>query len=44
MSFRQVLDSYQGMGLNVKGVNASDLFYDELEGLTDPELKTKSHW
>ncbi|MCJ8292177.1 MAG: glutamine-hydrolyzing GMP synthase [Crocinitomicaceae bacterium] len=40
--FSQVLDSYQGMGLNVKGVNASQLFYDELKGLTDPEAKRKA--
>lgn len=40
--FTQVLDSYKGMGLNVKGVNASQLFYDELEGLTDPEAKRKA--
>lgn len=40
--FSQVLDSYKGMGLNVKGVNASQLFYDELNGLTDPEAKRKA--
>lgn len=40
--FSQVLDSYKGMGLNVKGVNASQLFYDELKGLTDPEAKRKA--
>ncbi len=37
-----VLDSYKGMGLNVKGVEASDKFYDALQGLTDPELKRKA--
>ena len=36
--FSQVLDSYQGMGLNVKGVNASQLFYDELKGISVPGL------
>jgi GMP synthase (glutamine-hydrolysing) len=30
------------MGLNVKGVNASDQFYTALSGLTDPELKRKA--
>ncbi len=40
--FSQVLDSYKHMGLNVKGVNASQLFYNELKGLTDPEEKRKA--
>ena len=40
--FASVLASYQGMGLNVKGVNASQKFYAALEGLTDPELKRKA--
>jgi len=40
--FESVLLSYQGMGLNVKGVNASDKFYYELSGLTDPEAKRKA--
>ncbi|MBU2018540.1 MAG: glutamine-hydrolyzing GMP synthase [Bacteroidetes bacterium] len=40
--FEQVLESYQGMGLNVKGVDASEKFYAELKGLTDPELKRKA--
>lgn len=40
--FSSVLASYQGMGLNVKGVNASERFYAALEGLTDPELKRKA--
>lgn len=40
--FSQVLDSYKGMGLNVKGVNASELFYDALAGVKDPELKRKA--
>ena len=40
--YTSVLDSYKGMGLNVKGVDASDLFYKELEGLKDPELKRKA--
>ena len=40
--FSSVLESYQGMGLNVKGVDASQKFYSALEGLTDPELKRKA--
>jgi GMP synthase (glutamine-hydrolysing) len=40
--FEEVLASYQGMGLNVKGVNAADRFYTALAGLTDPELKRKA--
>ena len=40
--FQQVLDSYQGMGLNIKGVDAKDKFYKALKGLTDPEAKRKA--
>ncbi|MCR9173064.1 MAG: glutamine-hydrolyzing GMP synthase [bacterium] len=40
--FESVLDSYKDMGLNVKGVDASLLFYTELAGVTDPELKRKA--
>ena len=40
--FNSVLDSYKGMGLNVKGVDASQKFYAELKGLTDPEAKRKA--
>ena len=40
--YEDVLASYQGMGLNVKGVEASELFYTALKGLTDPELKRKA--
>ncbi len=40
--FEQVLDSYMHMGLNVKGVNAKDLFYAALAGITDPEKKRKA--
>lgn len=40
--FESVLDSYKDMGLNVKGVNATKLFYEELAGLTDPEAKRKA--
>jgi GMP synthase (glutamine-hydrolysing) len=39
--FQKVLDSYQHMHLNVKGVDASELFLDALEGVSDPEKKRK---
>ena len=39
--FHSVLESYQNMGLNVKGVNASEKFYDALKGVSDPEQKRK---
>ena len=40
--FENVLDSYKGMGLNVKGVNAKHLFYDALKNISDPETKRKA--
>jgi len=40
--FDEVLQSYQGMGLNVKGVDAKSLFYSALKGLKDPEDKRKA--
>ena len=40
--FSSVLASYKGMGLNVKGVQASDRFFADLSGLTEPELKRKA--
>ncbi|MFM7668268.1 MAG: glutamine-hydrolyzing GMP synthase [Bacteroidota bacterium] len=40
--YESVLTSYEGMGLNVKGVDASSLFYSELKGKIDPELKRKA--
>ena len=39
--FENVLLQYEGMGLNVRGVDASDRFLDELEGVSDPEAKRK---
>jgi GMP synthase (glutamine-hydrolysing) len=39
--FEDVLHQYQGMGLNVKGVDASARFLDALEGESDPETKRK---
>ncbi|MFM8744750.1 MAG: glutamine-hydrolyzing GMP synthase, partial [Cytophagales bacterium] len=40
--FDQVLASYQGMGLNIKGVDAKDKFYSALKDLTDPAAKRKA--
>ena len=39
--FKKVLDSYLGLGLNVIGVDATDRFLDQLEGVSDPETKRK---
>ena len=39
--FEQVLDSYKGMGFNIEGVDARQLFYDGLAGVTNPEEKRK---
>lgn len=39
--FQSVLDQYKGMGLNVKGVDASDRFLSELAGIEEPEAKRK---
>jgi len=40
--FENVLAQYEGMGLNVKGVDASERFIAALAGITDPELKRKA--
>ncbi|MCS7004633.1 MAG: glutamine-hydrolyzing GMP synthase [Cytophagales bacterium] len=40
--FEEVLSSYQQLGLNVRGVDAKQLFYDALKDQTDPEKKRKS--
>ncbi|MGI9545403.1 MAG: glutamine-hydrolyzing GMP synthase [Cyclobacteriaceae bacterium] len=40
--FDKVLDSYRHMGLNVKGVDARQQFYEALAGITDPEAKRKA--
>ena len=40
--YQDVLDQYEGMGLNVKGVDASSRFLSELAGLSDPEEKRKT--
>jgi GMP synthase (glutamine-hydrolysing) len=39
--YSKVLESYLGLGLNVVGVDASDRFLDQLEGVSDPETKRK---
>ena len=40
--FKSVLAQYEGMGLNVKGVDASERFLSALAGVTDPEKKRKA--
>lgn len=40
--FSSVLNQYEGMGLNVKGVDASARFLDALAGIDDPEQKRKA--
>lgn len=39
--FRQVMDDYKVLGLNVIGVDASEKFFSDLAGITDPEQKRK---
>ena len=39
--FKNVLDQYKNMKLNVKGVDYSHNFYDQLKGVSDPEQKRK---
>lgn len=40
--FESVLHQYKGMGLNVKGVDASDRFLSALKDIEDPEKKRKA--
>lgn len=40
--FSDVLKQYEGMGLNVTGVDAKDRFYSALSALSDPEKKRKA--
>jgi len=40
--FENVLDQYKHMGLNVKGVDATQRFLDKLKGIEEPELKRKA--
>lgn len=39
--FSFVLESYKGMGLNVRGIQASERFLRDLAGVTEPEAKRK---
>ena len=39
--FANVMADYEGLGLNVVGVDASDKFFAELAGVTEPERKRK---
>ncbi len=40
--FSQVLDGYRHLGLNTKGIDARQRFYNALEGISDPEQKRKT--
>jgi GMP synthase (glutamine-hydrolysing) len=40
--FQNVLNSYKGLGLNIKGVDSKKKFYDALNGLSEPEAKRKA--
>lgn len=39
--FRDVMNDYKGLGLNVIGVDASERFFSDLKDVTDPEQKRK---
>ncbi len=39
--FEHVLDTYKQLGLNVKGIDAKEKFYEKLKGKSDPEKKRK---
>jgi len=39
--FHEVMEAYNGLGLNVIGVDASARFFADLKGVTDPEQKRK---
>ncbi len=39
--YESVIENYSGLGVNIIGVDASEIFYKELEGVTDPEQKRK---
>lgn len=39
--FKNVLHDYECLGLNVIGVDASEKFFKDLEGVTEPETKRK---
>ena len=39
--FKNVMRDYEGLGLNVIGVDASDKFFSDLAGVKEPEMKRK---
>lgn len=39
--FQEVLKSYKEMGLNIHGIDAKELFYNNLKDIEDPEQKRK---
>ena len=39
--FEDVMRDYEGLGLNVRGVDASERFFTDLAGVEDPEQKRK---
>ena len=39
--FKKVMKAYSGLGLNVIGIDASRKFFDDLDGVTEPEQKRK---
>lgn len=39
--FQKVMNAYKGLGLNVIGVDASEKFFKDLVGVSDPEQKRK---
>ncbi len=39
--FTQVMEDYKVLGLNVIGVDASERFFNDLKGISDPEQKRK---
>jgi GMP synthase (glutamine-hydrolysing) len=40
--YEQVLESYNGLGLQVYGINAQEEFYEALKDISDPEQKRKA--
>jgi GMP synthase (glutamine-hydrolysing) len=40
--YEEVLSGYKELGLNVQGIDASEAFLSELEGVSDPEKKRKA--
>ncbi len=39
--YEEVLASYEGMGLNIRGIDSKQLFWDGLANVSDPEKKRK---